>query len=202
MQFFSFLFDTRTYEFIPTSPSPFFYASTVLRIQYLNNLNMKWCYTENPWTTSMHLLLFPPQKNHLFYEKEKVILSDWNRTFRSIAYLPILYKSTVLLFFCVHCCHWAGKEDGYLCNVYLGLLLLSCVHQWCLFLMRLLSPSFASFSSLLFSFLCYIFRLYLLILGWHCEFIIILLQRTGWVCMYRVFHSLLSIMVIDLKKEE
>lgn len=53
-----------------------------------------------------------------------------------------------------------------------------------------------------FSFLCYIFRLYLLILGWLCEFIIILLQRTGWACMYKVYYSLLSIMVIDWKKKK
>ena len=151
--FLSFSFWYPTYEFIPTSS--FFYASTVLWSQYLN---MKRCYIENPWTTSTHLLLFPPRKNLLLFfyflwvtkEKKKVILSNRNWTFYSIAFLPILYKSTVLfyLFFCVH--SRQKEEDGYLCNVYLGLLLLSCVHQWCLFLMRLLSPSFAVFFPVLY----------------------------------------------------
>ena len=153
MHFFPFLFDTRPTSLfllrrssmLPPSSGANTWTWTMLHWKSLDDFYTSFIVSSTKEPPP--ILLFSVSDKR---KKKKVILSNRNWTFYSIAFLPILYKSTVLfyLFFCVH--SRQKEEDGYLCNVYLGLLLLSCVHQWCLFLMRLLSPSFAVFFPVLY----------------------------------------------------
>lgn len=198
MHFFPFLFDTRPTSLfllrrsmLPPSSGANTWTWNDVTLKILGRLlRIFYCFLHKRTSSySSTFCEWPKEK------KKKVILSNRNWTFYSIAFLLILYKSTVLfyLFYCVHSRQKKRMDIFVMCT--LG----------CFFLVYI-SDVFSQWGYCLphlqFSFLCYIFRLYLLILGWLCEFIIILLQRTGWACMYKVYYSLLSIMVIDWKKNK